>query len=608
MIEMIAALLVFTVLPIAIIAGTIAAVSAARREAERGDAPSDEGIGSVRRLFIYVLALVGVVFAAIGVAMIISGALDAFVGDTLLLDRRQGLAVALAFTIVGTPAWLLFMLLAQRSVHAHEVERRSQARRLYFGVTRSVALAIVAWDAVEAGRMLLGVVDVSGGAWGGLVAWGGVWAIHQRLAAAEPATTVITRLIDRLALYFGALLGLLLLLGGAIGLIAAPLSEAYDRAFRGNIVSGAWDRDLRASLVVLLVGIAIWGAYWLRQLAGRDRLTTLWRVHVFLFGALLGVSLAIVPAGVMLYAALEWYAGVPSADTAAAQFSMLPGAASALLLGIATCGYHRALIAEVGDAHERSGPERVYRYLVSAAGLVTAAIGIASLIALAAEALSTTVADFVGAPNWWRNPLVRGVTLIIVGLPLWARYWRDTQRALATAAEERAAPSRRVYVFATVGVAIFALLVSLTIVLYQVFQAVLAVDLSLALLRDARWGLGVALTTAAIAYYHVLVLREDQAALPDAAALTTRRTRQVVLVVSGDPAALIADLERIDGVRVRAWRRTDADGAGGAMPGGLSDERRAALRQAVAAADADRLLAIVARGDFELVAYVEDAR
>lgn len=599
---MIASLLIFSILPVAIIAGTIAAVSAARREAERDNATLDDGIGSVRRLFIYVLALVGVVFAAIGVAMIISGALDAIVGDTLLLDRRQGLALALAFTLVGTPAWLLFMLLAQRSVRAHEVERRSQARRLYFGVTRSVALAIVAWNAVEAGRMLLGVADVAGGPWGGLVAWSGVWAIHQRLATAEPPTTVITHLIDRFALYFGALLGLLLLLAGAIGLVAAPLSEAYDRAFRANIVSG-WDRDLRASLVVLLVGVAIWGAYWLRQLAARDRLTTLWRVHVFLFGALLGVALAIVPAAIMLYTALEWYAGVPGADTAVAHFSMLPDAASALILGVATWGYHRAVIVEVGDAHERSGPERVYRYLLSAAGLVTAALGIATLIAIAAEGLAGDHADLVAAPNWWRNPLVRGVTLISVGLPLWARYWRDTQRALAAGVEERAAPSRRVYVFATVGVAIFALLVSLTIVLYQVFQAVLAVDLSLALLREARWGLGVALTTGAIAYYHVLVLREDQAALPEATA-TPPRARQVVLVVSGDAADLVAGLERIEGVRVRVWRRTDADGASAA----LSGERREALRQAVANADADRLLAIVARGDFELVPYVQDAR
>ena len=51
---------------------------------------------------------------------------------------------------------------------------------------------------------------------------------------------------------------------------------------------------------------------------------------------------------------------------------------------------------------------------------------------------------------------------------------------------------------------------------------------------------------------------------------------------------------------VRSWRRTDGDGLA------LGDDRREALLQAIAAADADRLLAIVAHGDFELVPYVED--
>ena len=108
------------------------------------------------------------------------------------------------------------------------------------------------------------------------------------------------------------------------------------------------------------------------------------------------------------------------------------------------------------------------------------------LIALAAEGLSGARADLVVDAGWWRNPLLMGITLIVVGLPVWARYWRDTQLALTSGLEERAAPSRRVYVFGTVGVAIFALLVSLTTVLYQVFHAVLAADVSAKLLLDAR--------------------------------------------------------------------------------------------------------------------------
>ena len=601
MVEAIVAILVFSIIPIAVIGGAVAAVIAARRTADQDGAPVDDGIGSVRRQFIYLLALVGVTFAAIGVSMIIGGALDALRGDVLLLDRRQGLAVALAFTVVGTPAWLLFMLLAQRSVRDHPVERRALTRRFYFAVARSVALAVVTWNLVAALEMLLGLSSYSGGAWGYTVAWSGVWLIHQRLASAEPPFTAMTQLIDRLALYFGALLGLLLVLGGAVGLIDAPLAEAYDRVFRGSLLNAAWDRDLRSSAIILLVGGAIWAWHWLLHLRRGDRQTTLWRTFVFLAGTLLGVTLAIVPAAATLYAILEWFLGTPSADTAVAHFAQVPGAFATGVIGIANWGYHRAVLVESGDAHERSGPERVYRYLLSAAGLVTAGVGIATLIALAAEGLSGGQADLLRAAGWWRNPLWRGLTLIVVGLPLWMRYWRDTQHALVAGLEERGAPSRRVYVFGTVGIAIFALLVSLTAVLYEVFQAVLAADVSRRLLLDINWGLGVALTAGAIAYYHYLVLREDQAATP-AEAPVTARSRQVVLLMPGDAVDLAVELSRIPGVRVRAWRRTDGDGIA------LSEERREALRAAIEGADADRLLAIVARGDFELIPYAEDAR
>ena len=145
MFGVLAGLLLFTILPIAVIIGAVSATMRARR----ADLDEDEGIGSVRRLFIYALALIGVTFAAVGISMITEGTLDALVGDVLLLERREGLAVALAFTVVGTPAWLLFMLLAQRSVASHAVERRSQARRLYFALARTIAVSVAAWGAID---------------------------------------------------------------------------------------------------------------------------------------------------------------------------------------------------------------------------------------------------------------------------------------------------------------------------------------------------------------------------------------------------------------------------------------------------------------------------
>lgn len=607
MIAGLAGSLMFGLLPIVIVAAIVFALVNARRgaaiEDDLGEAVLDDGIGTVRRLFIYALALVGLIFAAVGVSMVIAGALDAITGRVLFAERRQGLAVALAFSVVGGPAWLLFAWLAQRSVHDHDVERRSQVRRLYLGLARGVAVAVVAANAITAGRMIAGIEAFRGEPWGALVAWAAVWAVHERLARAEPPSTAVTRLLDRLTAYFGTLLGLVLLLGGSAGVLAAPLSAAYDRAFRDSLVLGDWTEGLRSSLVVMLVGAALWAWHWLRALARRDRLTMLWRVQVFLFGALLGVVLAVVPAALVLYAIIEWFFGQPGSDTAAAHFASTPAALGTLVVGLATWGYHRAVLSEAGAGQERGGPERVYRYLLAGAGLVATATALATFIAVAGEALGRPVTEFVHAPGWWRNPLLRGITLLVVGVPLWLRYWVETQRAVSQSFEERAAASRRVYVFLVVGVATFALLVSLTVLLYQVFRAVLGGELGLVLLNDARWSLAVAATAGSIAAYHFLVLREDHAALPAEAVVAPSRPREVILVNAAMDPELVADIERLPGAHVRRWNRLDrVDDAP------LPAAQRAAVVQAVAGATASRLLVVVTGSSFELVPFAQGER
>jgi hypothetical protein len=230
MVSAIPAILVFGLLPPLVLIAAITAVVEARHQSGLdGDAEGDPGIGTVRRLFVYGLALVSLIFAATGLSMILGGMLDALVGRVLIADRRDSLSIALAFTSVGTPAWLCFAALAQRSMREHPVERQAQARRLYFALARGIALAFVVANAVSAGRMVAGLQSFRGSPWGYLLAWALVWALHARLVSGEPATTPVTRLLERFTGYFGAVLGLFMLLGGAAGILEAPLAPAGPR-------------------------------------------------------------------------------------------------------------------------------------------------------------------------------------------------------------------------------------------------------------------------------------------------------------------------------------------------------------------------------------------
>ena len=594
-------------LPLLLIGGVIYAVVVARRPGS-DDEEVEPGIGTPRRLFIYGLALVGLAIGAQGLSMLIGGALDALAGDTVIADSDTEFARGLAFTLVGTPAWVIFWLAGKRSLRSHPVEQRSQARRGYSALVRAAALLFVVFNAVPIGEWLLRVEPFEGGPLGFALVWGGVWAFHSRAAALESAPTTATRLLDRLYVYFAALVGLAMLGPGLARLLQEALQVAYDALFRSPVVgSGArlWSEAGRSALTVVAIGGVVWWWHWLRA-ALRDQPSTLWRAYVFLFGVLGGLTVAVVASTVLLHGVLQWLFGVPSARVAAAHFDFLPATIAALVVGAGSWGYHSATLRErlTTAVAERTGSERVYRYLVATAGLATLAAGLVALFAVTIDAAVPDAAGTLRSAGWWRNQLVLGVTLLTIGTPLWARYWFDAQlRVAAGATGERSALSRRSLIFGVFGVAVMVALVNLTILLFQLFNAALQDGVSAQTVQDIRWSVALLLTAGAISVYYWLVLREDQRALAAEApqpAAAAPRPKQVVLLVAGSGEALARELERRLGARVRIWRRLDGPEPGAA----LSDAQVEALEGRVAAAAGDRVAVIVgATGEVEVVPY-----
>ena len=587
-----------TLLPFVVIGAIIAAAIRSRTDDDDADVPP--GIGTARRLFLYGIGFVALAFAASGVALLIGGALDAATGSLLIDQSGTRVAVALSFATVGIPVWGVLVLLAQRSVTAHPVERRSQARRFYFSLARGVAITIVAFNAAEVLRVILQVSDFSGGPWGWLVAWAAVWLIHDRLAAAEPAESAVTSLLDRLYRYYATLLGLVFLLVGAVGAVSVPLQAAYDGLFRTTLVAGAWSEEWREMIALLAVGIVVWVPAWVMRLGRIDAGSPLWRVQVFLAGVLVAVMLTVGSAGTLVHLVLQWLIGVPEAARAANHFELLPGAIAIALVGLASWGYHHALLDETARIGEpRSEPERVYRYVLAGSGLVAVAAGVTQLIALLIEVIAGTDSVIVSGDGWWRNRIVLVLTLFAVGAPLWAYGWLRIQQAVRSgSAAEQQATSRRVDLFGIFGVAALVMLVNLTVVLFQVFEALLEDGLSSGLIRDVRWSIALVTVAGAIAGYHWLVLREDQSEREGAPEATPVRRREVTLVVAARRReGIVAALEGIEGVAVRTWEHLGD--TGGALPASALE----ALIDEVTASEHSRLLLVVEGDVYQLTPF-----
>jgi hypothetical protein len=588
----------------------VAAVVAARRrdEAAEGGAPVDPGIGTVRRIFLYGLAFVSLMFGALGLAMLLAGAIDAALGRVVLASNDTRLAIALAFTIVGVPSWLAFAFVAQRTVIQHDVERRSQARRLYVDLVRAVALGVLIVTGIMISWMLLRVDDAQGGPWGWFVAWAGVWLLHERLAATEPAATATTRLLDRLYLYLGALLGLYTLAFGVMIAIQTPLTAAYDDLIRETVVESGWSEDLRSGLGVAIVGGLAWAWHWLRFLWRRDARSTMWFTYIFLAGIAFGMAATISPLAGSLYLVLRWWFGNPEAATAAEHFRDIPAIAAMFVVGAAAWGYHRAALREglLGEDTPWSQPERIYRYLAATAGLVTLATGLTMLIAVALDAVTPKGDALLRGADAWRDSLVLGITLVIVGVPLWARYWFQTQQEATERGEvERSSLPRRIFLFAIFGLAALIAIVDLTVILYTLFEGMLEGTLSSEVIRDPRWSVALVLVAGAVGVHYWLVMREDQAAsaaeVPEAsgAVPVTVRRRSVTVLAPDGAEDLREVIAAIPGVSLRAWRRLDAVSPAPVIDAARLDD----LRVAIAEADADQILVLVRDGTFEVIPY-----
>ena len=80
-----------------------------------------------------------------------------------------------------------------------------------------------------------------------------------------------------------------MLVGATFATIDAPLSAAYDRVFRSDLLAHPdWSADLRRAIAVAIVGAGLWAWHWSHSLLQRDKRTTLWRVYVSFAGLLPG--------------------------------------------------------------------------------------------------------------------------------------------------------------------------------------------------------------------------------------------------------------------------------------------------------------------------------
>lgn len=410
---------------------------------------------TIRRLYFYALALIGLEALVWGAVNLLRTILEA----GLTGSDVDSLAIGLAAVLVGLPVFLLHWLTAQRDARQDEEEHTSRIRAVFlYGAQFAFLVPVVFSSLALLNRWITAAM--------GLPAGGAMFAARQsntdNLVAlvitliaflyicrvrqadwATPAARVFLPETRRLYRYLWVLVGLVMTVGGVQGLISHLLWSLPNLGAAGGMLAN--------SLALLLVGLAVWLGAWLQVqacLEDEAERASLLRLVVLYLVSLAGVVGLLTSAGNVLSTLLEWLFGSPQTWSGFLEAS--GGALSAAVpLGILWAYHGRILENEMGampDEPRRQAVRRLYHSILSALGLV---VTFTALMAVA-----TYIVETLFAATTSTRQLTRGLAALAVGLPLWWKVWPALQQEAAARSEsgDRARRSviRRTYLYATI--------------------------------------------------------------------------------------------------------------------------------------------------------------
>jgi hypothetical protein len=586
-----------------LIAG-VASVVVAWLRRERLESAEEAGIGLVRRYYFYFGTFIYMMVASTGVVLIGRYLLDELFGPTRFDRDATQLAAGVALALIWTPVWLWHRVRVQRLLEEEPAERRSTVRKVAVYLTLAVTLGLVAQASIDVLRWLFDARSFGGYAIMALAVWGALWSLTWRDENLEGQPTEDAKTVRRLYLYLVSGVTLTMLASSSSIALYVIFREAYDAVVDLPVLAQGdetlWGDLMRTNLAIVLTGATLWTSHWLffaRRDAGSDA-----RQFYLYVAILAGVVTTLSAGGVLVFGVLQWGMGTPEDDSAGMHFRFVPATLAPLLVGLALWGYHWATLREERAGVEELGvARRIYGYLLTVLGLGAVVGAIIVLVSTLIGIAITEARDVLVGPDWWQDRMTLVVTLALLGGPLWGLHWFPLQRrAVSVGSEERQSLPRRVYLYGVAAVATLTLLGSGSYLLFVFLDALLADEMSLTLLRDAKWSMGTLVAAALFAPYHWLVLQEDRkAAEALAPAERAERAKAVTLLIAADGRHVVPRFEEALGTKVRVLNRADA---GVGLPE-LSEEDFRRLKQRIAEAPGGQVLLIADASGVQVLSY-----
>lgn len=521
-------------------------------------APVGRAQSVVRRILVFVILFALVSVAASGISGLLQRALE--VGRVISADDA-GLALSLAFTLIGAPLAAVLWWWERRRLAVDPAERASLVWALYVTAMSFTALVIAT---TALGRTAVEAID---GDWrpGDLATgavWLGVWIWHRWMR--RSAVTAPTRLVD-LPTGLGAVFGLVVAAYSAISAIAGLITQALLGVTVQLAASADWAVPILQALIWCAIGLLVWWWHWFREGAKDARGGFAGVLLVAVIGAAAATTLFAI--GSVLFLVLRLlFDSAPLAEIV----SSLDVAIAAALVGATVWVYHAQVLAGRSPQTRRAA-----RLVISAIALIGAASGFGVVVNALLATLGGRLVD-----DDPRTLLLGGISALVVGATVWVIAWRP---ARGVDPEEAADPARRVYLVVVFGASAVVAIVTLLIIGYRVFEFALDVGGPDALVERIRAPLGLLSATALVFAYHFAIWRRDRALAP--AAARRQAIGKVVVLGAGDVRALTEAIRTETNAAVSVWPVA-------AGTPGVVDADAAAVLELLSVARAARVLVV----------------
>jgi hypothetical protein len=496
---------------------------------------------TIRRFYFYLLSLISmqvVIWAVVNLLRTI------FSGD-VVSSAVDWIAGGIAFVAVGVPIFWLHWTTVQREAGRDKEEASSRIRALYLYATLlTTGIPITYALLAILNRLIAQVLGLSsfsallGGTQShidnlialvaNLVALIYFWRILQHDWHTVTNQENLSE-VSRLHRFIWMIYGLGLLIVGVQQILRYIFFEPQD-------FGQAAESGLATGLALIPIGLPIWTRTWIliqKSLTKIQERTSSLRLVVLYVLTFLGIGFTLTALGILLVNGFRWLFQVESwsfrtfIDLHASQLAVLA------TMGFVWAYFGRELKRAIADASEvsrQASLHRIYNNILSFAGLIVSFIGLLLLLGAVIESFfNLTIGNNAAM-------LSDSLVLLLIGLPLWLRFWQKIQQETLRDDEigesARNSVMRKGYLYLALFASVVGTMLSAGWWIYGILNAVLD-QIPANFWLNFFLQLRLAILFAVFLVYHLKVLRTDNR--ESQAEKTKEQQKYPVLVLqSGD--------------------------------------------------------------------------